>query len=37
MFRSIDRVYDASRAERVPGFRCRHDLAAALRHRAQQA
>lgn len=31
MFRSIDRVYDASKAERVLGFRCRHDFAAALR------
>lgn len=36
MFRRIDRVYDASRAERVLGFRCRHDFGAALRALAQQ-
>ncbi len=36
MFRSIDRVYDASKAERVLGFRCRHDFAAALRDLARQ-
>ena len=36
MFRSIDRVYDAGKAERVLGFRCRHDFGAALRALAQR-
>jgi UDP-glucose 4-epimerase len=36
MFRSIDRVYDAGKAARVLGFRCRHDFGAALRALAKQ-